>query len=154
MEKQNIISEKNYGEYIHYLESNLIGMPFTKIFAYRIMSSLKCLLYIEKSSDLEIIEKGQVYVKKAQDIQDYLLTKMKDSNYYSLFLKNCSDEALVNLNNYSVIKHKLFKKYYLVYPNEDNLLKYISKEGKINLIIILLGLIFLVIGVLAIFGIL
>ena len=102
MEKQNIISEKNYGEYIHYLESNLIGMPFTKIFAYRIMSSLKCLLYIEKSGDLEIIEKGQVCVKKAQ----------------------------------------------------DNLLKHISKEGKINLIVILFGLIFLVIGILAIFGIL
>ena len=145
--------KKNYGEYIHYLESNLIGMPFTKIFAYRIMSSLKCLLYIEKSSDLEIIEKGQVYVKKAQDIQDYLLTKMKDSNYYALFLKNCSDEALVNLNNYSVIKHKLFKNFYLVYPNQDNLLKHISKEGKINLIVILFGLIFLVIGVLAIFNI-
>jgi hypothetical protein len=151
--KEKIINNNNYGKYIHYLESNLIGISFIKIFAYRLMSSFKALLYIEKTGNLSIVEKGSVYVKKAQRNQDYLLTKINASNYYSLFLKNNFDEVNINLNDYSVIKHKLFKNFYLIYPNRNNLLKYVSKEGKINLIVLLLIIIFFIIGILAIFGI-
>lgn len=151
---EKIINNNNYGKYIHYLESNLIGISFIKIFIYRLMSSFKFLLYIEKTGNLSIVEKGSIYVKKAQREQDYLLTKINASNYYSLFLKNSFDETNINLNDYSVIKHKLFKNFYLIYPSRNNLLKYVSKEGKINLIFLLFIIVFFVLGVFAIIDVL
>lgn len=153
MKDNKIINENNYSNYIKYLESNLIGLSVMKIFIYRLLTSIKGFLYIDKTGDLKIIEEGRVFVKRAQNEKDYLLTRMDESNYYSLFLKNSNEKQLFNLNNYSVIKHKLFKKIYLIYPSQDNLLKYISKEGKVNLVIFLLMLIFLILGMLALIGI-
>lgn len=150
---KNIINEQNYEKYIHYLESNLIGLSFLKIFKYRILSSLKCFLYIEKTGDLSIEEQGTVSVKKSNIPQDYLLTKMNDTSYYSLFLKNSNTQTKINLNNYSVVRHKLFKNFYLIYPNKEKLLNYIAKEGKVNLLFLLFIIVFCIIGVLVIIGI-
>lgn len=107
MKDNKIINENNYSNYIKYLESNLIGLSVMKIFIYRLLTSIKGFLYIDKTGDLKIIEEGRVFVKRAQNEKDYLLTRMDESNYYSLFLKNSNEKQLFNLNNYSVIKHKL-----------------------------------------------
>lgn len=157
MSKENkIINEQNYSKYIHYLESNLIALSVIKIFKYRVLSSIRCFLYIEQKGNLSIIEDGNIYVKRSKNEHDYLLTKLGNSDFYSLFIKNRSDKAKVDLHNWCIIKHKLFKNFYLVYPyleNDKKTLNFVAKEGKANLIVILIVSILLVIGFLSLFNI-
>lgn len=154
--KDKIVNDHNYHKYIHYLETNLIGLSILKIFKYRILSSLKNLLYIDKKGNLSIVEDGVVYVKRRNNNQRYLLTKFENYENYSLFIKNTEDNVKLNLNNWCLIKHKIFKNFYLIYPyneNDDKTLKFIAKEGKINLIVLLFAIVFFIIGFLSVFGI-
>ncbi len=147
-----IINEKNYSSYIHYLESNLIGLSMCNIFKNRILSSIKNLLYVDKVGNLSIVEDGKVYVKKANDEKDYLLTKLDNSDDYSLFIKDQNESVKMNLNNWCIVKHKIFKNFYLTYPYMDNdkkTLKFIAKEGKINLIATIIVLALAIIGFLS-----
>lgn len=154
--KNTIVNENNYVKYIHYLESNLIALPVLKIFKYRIMSCIKCLLYIDIKGDLSIIETGSINIKRSDRKYDYLLVRVCNTDAYSLFIKNTADDFKMNLNDWCVIRHKIFKKFYLVYPqieNDKKTLKYVAKEGKINLLFTFIVMIIAVIGFLSLFNI-
>lgn len=151
-----IINDNNYRKFVHYLESNLLGLSALEIYKYRIMSSLKCLLYIEKKGNLIIEEKGTIHNKRTGNENDYILAKMENSDYRSLYLKSPNKEATINLSNHCVIRHKLFKDFYLVYPyleSDNKTLKVISKEGKINLFITLITIIIAIIGFLSLLNV-
>ena len=115
-----IVNENNYIQYIHYLESNLIALPVLKIFKYRIMSCIKSLLYIDKKGDLSIIETGSINIKRSDRKYDYLLLRVCNTDAYSLFIKNTTDDVKMNLNDWCVIRQKIFKKFYWVYPQIEN----------------------------------
>lgn len=153
-----IINEINYSQYIHYLESNLIGLSIIKIFKYRFLSCLSNLLYIEKKGDLSIVENGKIYVKRSQGEENYLLTKFENSEIYSLFINYKMEDNDFHLNNWCVIRHKIFKDFYLVYPyieNDMETIKFIAREGKINFImLIIIFSIFIFSVIMAIFGLL
>lgn len=154
--KNTIVNDNNYVKYIHYLESNLIALPVLKIFKYRIMSCIKSLLYIDIKGDLSIIETGSINIKRSDRIYDYLLVKVCNTDAYSLFVKNTADDFKMNLNDWCVIRHKIFKKFYLVYPqieNDKKTLKYVAKEGKINLLFTFIVMIIAIIGFLSLFNI-
>ena len=145
--ENKIITEQNYGKYIHYLESNLIGLSVYKIFKYRALSCLKFLLYISERGNLSIIEDGDIFVKRREDEQDYLLTKLEETEAFSLFIKDKKEDIEIGLNDWCVIRHKIFKDFYLVYPYmeaDNKTLKFVAKEGKINLLVIFIFLILII----------
>ena len=151
-----IVNENNYVQYIHYLESNLFALPVLKIFKYRIMSCIKSLLYIDIKGDLSIIETGSINIKRSDRKYDYLLVSVCNTDAYSLFIKNTADDFKMNLNDWCVIRHKIFKKFYLVYPqieNDKKTIKYVAKEGKINLLFTFIIIIIVVIVFLPFFNI-
>ena len=151
-----IVNENNYVQYIHYLESNLIALPVLKIFKYRIMSCIKSLLYIDIKGDLSIIETGSINIKRSDRKYDYLLVRVCNTDAYSLFIKNTTDDVKMNLNDWCVIRHKIFKKFYLVYPqieNDKKTIKHVAKEGKINLLFTFIIIIIAIIGILSLFNI-
>lgn len=151
-----IVNENNYVQYIHYLESNLIALPVLKIFKYRIMSCIKSLLYIDIKGDLSIIETGSINIKRSNRKYDYLLVKVCNTDTYSLFIKNKNDDFKINLNDWCVIRHKIFKKFYLVYPqieNDEKTIKSVTKEGKINLLFTFILIIIAIVGFLSLFNI-
>lgn len=120
------------------------------------MSCIKSLLYIDIKGDLSIIETGSINIKRSDRKYDYLLVRVCNTDAYSLFIKNTADDFKMNLNDWCVIRHKIFKKFYLVYPqieNDKKTLKYVAKEGKINLLFTFIVMIIAIIGFLSLFNI-
>ena len=73
------------------------------------MSCIKSLLYIDKKGDLSIIETGSINIKRSDRKYDYLLARVCNTDAYSLFIKNTADDVKMNLNDWCVIRHKIFK---------------------------------------------
>ena len=120
------------------------------------MSCIKSLLYIDIKGDLSIRETGSISIKRSDRKYDYLLVRVCNTDAYSLFIKNTADDVKMNLNDWCVIRHKIFKKFYLVYPqieNDKKTIKYVAKEGKINLLFTFIIIIIAIIGFLPLFNI-
>ena len=84
------------------------------------MSCIKSLLYIDIKGNLLIIETGPINIKRSDRKYDYLLVRVCNTDAYLLFIKNTADDVKKNLNDWYVIRHKTFKKIYLVYPQIEN----------------------------------
>ena len=120
------------------------------------MSCIKSLLYIDIKGNLSIIETGSINIKRSNRKYDYLLVKVCNTDTYSLFIKNKNDDFKINLNDWCVIRHKIFKKFYLVYPqieNDEKTIKSVTKEGKINLLFTFILIIIAIVGFLSLFNI-